>query len=98
MTRGQTAVNGDALYLLEVRVGLGQDADSMLAPALEAHARARRLMSMATAKQGMAIEVVYRIELRSEARPASWSRRSTNRRRAERGAGAHHARRVIRFA
>ena len=67
MTRGQTATNGDAPYRLEVRVGLGHDADSIVAQPLKAHARARQLTSIATAKQGMAIEVVYRIELQSDA-------------------------------
>ena len=67
MTRGQTATNGDAPYRLEVRVGLGHDADSIVAQPLKAHARARQLTSIATAKQGMAIEVVYRIEFQSDA-------------------------------
>ena len=67
MTRGQTAINGDAPYRLEVRVGLGHDADSIIAHPLKEHARARQLTSIATAKQGMAIEVVYRIELQSDA-------------------------------
>jgi uncharacterized membrane protein YhiD involved in acid resistance len=67
MTRGQTTINGDAPYRLEVRVGLGHDADSIVAPPLKEHARTRQLMSIATAKQGMAIEVVYRIELQSDA-------------------------------
>ena len=67
MTRGQTALNGEAPYRLEVRVGLGHDADSILAPALKDHVRTRRLTSIATAKQGMAIEVVYRVELQSDA-------------------------------
>ena len=66
MTRRQTAAAGDAAYVLEVRVGLGHDVDSLLGPALNAHLRTRRLLSIATAKQGMAIEVSYRTELRTE--------------------------------
>ena len=69
MTRGQRALAGEAgaaAYLLQVRVGLGHDVDSLLGPALSAHARTRRLVSMVTAKQGMAIEVSYRAELPSE--------------------------------
>jgi hypothetical protein len=66
MTRGQRAVESEASYLLQVRIGLGHDVDSLLGPALGAHARARRLVSMATAKQGMAIEVSYGLELRTE--------------------------------
>jgi len=67
MTRGQTAINDQPPYRLEVRVGLGHDADSILALPLKEHARTRQLTSIATAKQGMAIEVVYRIELQSDA-------------------------------
>jgi hypothetical protein len=66
MTRGQRAVAGDASFLLQVRIGLGHHVDSLLGPALGTHARTRRLVSMSTAKQGMAIEVSYAIELRSE--------------------------------
>ena len=53
-------------YLLQVRVGLGHDVESVLAPALSAHVRSRRLVAMSTAKQGMAIEATYRIELQKE--------------------------------
>ena len=64
MTRGQRTT--EASYLLQVRIGLGHDVDSLLGPAFGAHVRVRRLVSMATAKQGMAIEVSYSVELRSE--------------------------------
>lgn len=66
MTRGQRAVENEASYLLQVRVGLGHDVDSLLGPVFGAHVRTRRLVSMATAKQGMAIEVSYAVELRTE--------------------------------
>jgi hypothetical protein len=33
---------------------------------IDAHVTTRRLMSMATARQGMAIEVAYRVALRSD--------------------------------
>ena len=49
------------------RVGLGHDVESVLAPALSAHVRSRRLVAMSTAKQGMAIEATYRIELQKRA-------------------------------
>ena len=35
-------------------------------PAIEPQVRSRRLLGMATAKQGMAIEATYRVELRDE--------------------------------
>jgi hypothetical protein len=66
MTRGARPVESEATYLLQARLGLGHDVDSLLGPALGAHVRTRRLVSMATAKQGMAIEVSYSIVLRSE--------------------------------
>ena len=49
--------------MLEVKVGVGQDADVVLRPALEALVKSRRLMSLSTAKQGMAIEVRYQVAL-----------------------------------
>ena len=66
MTRRQTTAVSEAAYLLEVRVGLGHDVDSLLGPTLTAHLRTRRLMSIATARQGMAVEVSYKTELRTE--------------------------------
>ncbi|HET7218040.1 MAG TPA: DUF4956 domain-containing protein [Vicinamibacterales bacterium] len=63
MSRGAPAREPQDPYVLEVRVGVGHDAESLVKPALDAHARRRRLMSIATAKQGMAIEIAYRIEL-----------------------------------
>jgi uncharacterized membrane protein YhiD involved in acid resistance len=66
MTRGQTAADSQVTYLLQLRVGLGHDVETLLAPALSAHVRSRRLVSMSTAKQGMAIEATYRIELQKE--------------------------------
>jgi cytochrome bd-type quinol oxidase subunit 1 len=66
MTRGERALENEASYLLQVRIGLGHDVDSLLVPAFGAHVRTRRLVSMATAKQGMAIEVSYIVELRTE--------------------------------
>ena len=68
MTKGQSADgSGDEVtYLLQVRVGLGHDVESLLAQAVTAHVRSRRLVSMTTAKQGMAIEATYRIELQKE--------------------------------
>jgi uncharacterized membrane protein YhiD involved in acid resistance len=66
MKRRQTGMESETSYLLQVRVGLGHDVESVLAPALSAHVRSRRLVAMSTAKQGMAIEATYRIELQKE--------------------------------
>jgi uncharacterized membrane protein YhiD involved in acid resistance len=66
MKKRQTGLESEITYLLQVRVGLGHDVESVLAPALSAHVRSRRLVAMSTAKQGMAIEAIYRIELQKE--------------------------------
>jgi Domain of unknown function (DUF4956) len=66
MKRRQTGIENEITYLLQVRIGLGHDVESVLAPALSAHVRSRRLVAMSTAKQGMAIEAIYRIELQKE--------------------------------
>ena len=53
-------------YRLEVRVGLGHDAETMLRGTIDEYVSSRRLISISTARQGMAIEVSYRVALRGE--------------------------------
>lgn len=53
-------------FLLHVRVGLGHDVRALLDRPLDAHVTHRRLVSMATARQGMALEVSYRATLRDD--------------------------------
>jgi uncharacterized membrane protein YhiD involved in acid resistance len=53
-------------YVLKIRLGMGHDASTVLGPVFDAHLRARHLVSIETAKQGMAIELTYRASLRSE--------------------------------
>ena len=60
--RGALAT-ADDLYMLEVKVAVGHDADVVLRPTLETLVKTRRLMSLSTAKQGMAIEVRYQVAL-----------------------------------
>jgi hypothetical protein len=60
MTRRNGAVEAPH-YLLEVKVGVGHDAESTLRPVLDEFVKDRRLTSLATAKQGLAIEVCYEI-------------------------------------
>ena len=50
-----------------MRAGLGRDLDSLIGPALGAHATEHRLLSLATARQGMSLEASYRVRLRGEA-------------------------------
>jgi hypothetical protein len=52
-------------FRLEVRVGLGQDAGTLLGPAFGTYVAAQRLVEVATARQGAATEIAYRISLRS---------------------------------
>jgi hypothetical protein len=59
------AVTEDA-YILQVRMGVGGDPDTLLASTLESYLRGRRLQAVATARQGLAIDVTYKVELKSE--------------------------------
>ena len=53
-------------YLVKVRLGTGYDASVLLAPVFDAHAAALRVLSIETARQGMALELTYRVALRSD--------------------------------
>lgn len=57
-------------YLLHVRLALGHDANELLGAPLDQHAAERRLVSMATARQGMSLDVSYRAALRGDASAA----------------------------
>jgi cell division protein FtsW (lipid II flippase) len=52
---------------LQVRLGIGHDPQVIVGPTLDEHVRQRRLMGMATARQGLAVDATYRTELRSDA-------------------------------
>jgi hypothetical protein len=69
---------GPLPYRLQVRIGLGQDAGALLGGTLDAHTTRRQLASIATARQGMSIEVAYRAELKDD-RSADELVRSLNR-------------------
>jgi hypothetical protein len=64
--RRQPPPSSQLPYLLHVRLGLGRDAGELLSPALDQHALKRRLVSMATARQGMSIDVSYRTALKAD--------------------------------
>ncbi|MBI5388185.1 MAG: DUF4956 domain-containing protein [Verrucomicrobia bacterium] len=55
--------------LLSLRVGLDHDLDQLLGATLEAHLQERELMSVATAKQGLSLEVTYETRLRPNGSP-----------------------------
>jgi len=48
-----------APFQLQVRVGLGHDANKLLAPTLDRYLRVRRVVEIATVKQGAATEISY---------------------------------------
>jgi hypothetical protein len=53
-------------FLLHVRLGLGHDADTLVGAALDAHGARRRLVSLATARQGTSLDVSYRTALATD--------------------------------
>lgn len=61
--RGDRATSPDLIFELHVRAGIGHDPRALLRPALEAHTRDCQLMSIETARQGLAVEAVYRVVL-----------------------------------
>jgi hypothetical protein len=63
---GLTVSGGGDGYVLQVRVGLAGDPQTLLAPTLDSFVRRRRLQSIGTAGKGLSIEVVYQAELTSE--------------------------------
>lgn len=65
MRRGAAPIQGQhAPYVLNVRLGLGHDA-AILTPAFETYLLDRHLVSIGTARQGMALELSYRAALRT---------------------------------
>jgi uncharacterized membrane protein YhiD involved in acid resistance len=56
----------DLPFVLQVRLGLGHDANALLNPTLDAFSSQKRLDAGGTARQGLAIEVSYRVALRAE--------------------------------
>jgi uncharacterized membrane protein YhiD involved in acid resistance len=54
-------------FELQVRLGIGHDPQVVLGPAIDQHASERRLMSIATARRGLAVDATFRAALRSSA-------------------------------
>ena len=61
-----TSSGGEPFELL-VRLGIGHDPQTVIGPALDHHAADRRLMSIATARRGLAIDATFRAALRNSA-------------------------------
>jgi hypothetical protein len=60
------APTGDGPFELQVRLGIGHDPQVVIGPTLDEHVRDRRLMSIATARQGLAVDATYRTALRND--------------------------------
>lgn len=63
MARAKVFSATQPAYLLSVRVGLGHDLDKLLGGTLDSHLQERELMSVATAKQGVLLDVTYETRL-----------------------------------
>jgi hypothetical protein len=66
MKRDRPGVRVGAPFELQVRVGIGHDPRVLVTPVVTEHAHECQLLSLATARQGLAVEVVYRVALRQE--------------------------------
>jgi hypothetical protein len=64
MARARVFSATQPAYLLSLRVGLGHDLDALLGGALDSQLQERELMSVATAKQGVLLDVTYETRLR----------------------------------
>lgn len=58
----------DDAWQLSVRVGLGLEPETLLGPVLDARLLERRLLSVETARQGVALDLVYEARLRPAAK------------------------------
>lgn len=56
-------------FILRLRIGLGHDVDALLGGTFDQHVQERELMSVATGKQGTALEVTYETRLRPGTAP-----------------------------
>jgi len=67
MRSGGSAADRPMTHKVTVRVAIGHDAEQTVMPALQGPVAAWRALGASTAKQGAAIEVVYRVALRKGA-------------------------------
>jgi len=67
--RAGAAAEENPDYVLTLRVGLGQDLNKLLDGPCDPHITERKLLSMGTGKQGIALTVIYQVQLRSGGSP-----------------------------
>ena len=63
---GAEAGQGPLAFTLAVRVGTGHDPEALLRETFGKHLQSSRLLSTATARQGVALDVTYSVRLRAE--------------------------------
>jgi hypothetical protein len=66
MNRPGLVASSQPAFLLSLRVGLGHDLDKLLGGTLDAHLQERELLSIATARQGISLDVTYETRLRRD--------------------------------
>jgi len=66
MTRPGLIASSQPAFLLSLRVGLGHDLDKLLGGTLDAHLQERELLSIATARQGVSLDVTYETRFRRD--------------------------------
>jgi hypothetical protein len=69
MARAKVFSAAQPPFVLRLRIGLGYDLETLLGSTLAAHVQERELMSVATGKQGISLEVTYETRLRPERSP-----------------------------
>lgn len=79
-------------FELQVRVGIGHDPQEVVGPTLDEHVGERRLVSIATARQGLAVDATYWTALRTD-RSADALLRALNRLEGVQSVALHRVRR-----
>ncbi len=69
MARARVFSAAQPPFLLSLRIGLGHDLDALLGGAFHEHLQEHELMSAATGKQGVALDVTYETRLRPNRSP-----------------------------
>ena len=62
--RPGTVIDDDPDYVLSLKVALGQDLNKILDGQCDAHLTERKLLSMGTGKQGIALSAIYQVRLK----------------------------------
>ena len=66
MTRSNVPADSGAGFSMNLRIGIGHDLDELLGKTLDSFVKERLLMSIATAKQGISLDVTYQVWLRAD--------------------------------